>query len=495
MRIEIGRPGISRALGEVAAGRATPRLAPAASRAMMRTLRRVREAVRRGEHVYGVSTGFGRLADRAIPRDRLPELQRNLLRSHACGVGDPLPPEEVRLLLVLKAHSLSLGHSGVRPLIAERLLQWYREGILPSIPEQGSVGASGDLAPLAHLGLALIGEGRFLDARGARAARRIGWLALEPKEGLALVNGTQASSAVAWSALLRAEALLDLADLTGASSLDGLLGTPEAFSRAAMSVTRHPGVRRTAARLRAFLRGSRIRESHRDCKRVQDAYSLRCMPQVHGAVRDALTYIRRTLSDAASSVSDNPILFPGSTSPSMAGHFHGQPIALVCDHLAAAVASLATIAERRIERLVNPDLSRLPAFLTRDGGLNSGFMMAHVTAAALASECKALATPRGVDSIPTSAGQEDHVSMSMAAAVRLRRSLSNLEAVLAVEILCGCQALDFHRPLRSGPAVEALHRAVRTRVHPLGKDRDLSLDIEAVRRMIRDDTLRTIARM
>ncbi|MBI4231087.1 MAG: histidine ammonia-lyase [Planctomycetes bacterium] len=494
MHIEIGRPGIARALGEVVAGRASTRLAPVSRRAMIRTLRRVRDAVRRGDRVYGVSTGLGGLADRAIPREKLSELQRNLLRSHACGVGEPLPADEIRLLLVLKAHSLAMGHSGVRPLVAERLLRWYRSGILPRIPEQGSVGASGDLAPLAHLGLALTGEGTFLDSRGTRVSRRLGWLALEPKEGLAIVNGTQASSAVAWAALLRAEALLDLADLAGACSLDGLLGTPEAFSPAAMSVTRHPGVRRAAERLRTFLRRSRIRASHRDCQRVQDAYSLRCMPQVHGAVRDALAYVRRTLSDVADSVSDNPILFPSRREPSMAGHFHGQPIALACDHLASAIVPLATIAERRIERLVNPDLSRLPAFLTRQGGLNSGFMLAHVTAASLASECKALATPRGVDSIPTSAGQEDHVSMSMAAAVRLRRSLSNLEGVLAIELLCGCQALEFHRPLRSGPAVEGLYRAIRERTPALGKDRNLSRDIERVSRQIRLGEFLTLTR-
>ncbi|HEX6069306.1 MAG TPA: histidine ammonia-lyase [Longimicrobiaceae bacterium] len=483
------------ALEEVATGATTEvLLAPAARERMLRSRAVVEEAVDSGEVVYGVTTGFGRLAEVAIPRERLEELQLNLIRSHACGVGPPLPIEEVRAVMLLRANVLAKGYSGVRPELVELLLAMLRVGIHPVIPEQGSVGASGDLAPLSHLALVLVGEGEAaVDGEvlpGAKALRRAGLspVVLRAKEGLALNNGTQFMTGIGALALLGAERALETAEVAGAMSLEGLRGTPDAFHPALQRARPHPGQIASAHRLRALLAGSEIRESHRhDDPRVQDAYALRCMPQVHGATRSALAYVRSVLEVEANSATDNPLIFPDEVENRVlsGGNFHGQPVAQALDLLAISLADLASMSERRIERLVNPDLSDLPAFLTRSPGIRSGMMVAQIAAAALVSESKVLAHPSSVDSIPTGASKEDHVSMGAAAARKARQVLRNTEAVLGIELMCGAQALEFLRPLRPGQGVEAAHRIVRSRIAPLEEDRVLAPDIAAAAELVR----------
>jgi histidine ammonia-lyase len=469
-------------------------LAPAARERMLRSRAVVEAAVEAGEVVYGVTTGFGRLADVAIPSERLEELQLNLIRSHACGIGPPLPIEEVRAVMLLRANVLAKGYSGVRPELVELLIAMLRAAIHPVIPEQGSVGASGDLAPLSHLALVLVGEGEaVLDGEvlpGAEALRRAGLspLTLRAKEGLALNNGTQFMTGIGALALLGAERALETAEVAGAMSLEGLRGTPDAFHPALHRARPHPGQIASADRLRALLAGSEIRESHRhNDPRVQDAYALRCMPQVHGATRSALAYVRSVLEVEANSATDNPLIFPDEAENRVlsGGNFHGQPVAQALDLLAIALTDLASISERRIERLVNPDLSDLPAFLTRSPGLRSGMMVAQITAAALVSESKVLAHPSSVDSIPTGASKEDHVSMGAAAARKARQVLRNTEAVLGIELMCGAQALEFLRPLRPGQGVEAAYRIVRSRIAPLEEDRVLAPDIAAAAELVR----------
>jgi histidine ammonia-lyase len=486
-------------LEAVAHGRRTVTLHPRARAEVERARRVVDGAVERGEVVYGVTTGFGNFADVVIPRERLRELQLNLLRSHAAGVGDPLGPEQTRALMLLRANVLAKGHSGVRPQTLELLLAALNAGILPVVPSQGSVGASGDLAPLAHLGLALAGEGDCLvDGRrlaAADALRQAGLTpaTLEAKEGLALINGTQLMGAVGSLAVAEAWRLARTADVTGALTVDALKGTDVAFDERIQAARPHAGQAASAANLRRLLAGSPIRESHRDCGRVQDAYSLRCMPQVHGAARDALGYVTRTLEIEINSATDNPMVFADSGELLSGGNFHGEPLAIAADVLAIAVAEIGAISERRIERLVNPALSGLPAFLVREGGLNSGLMMAHVTAAALASENKVLCHPASVDSIPTSANKEDHVSMGAAAARKAAQVVANTRRILAVEAIAACQALEFHRPLTTSPALRAAHERVRTRVPPLERDRTLAPEIEAVAELVRSGTLAAAA--
>src|SRR5262245_11617416 len=383
-------------------------LSRAAREAVVRARRVVDDAVARGDVVYGVTTGFGNFADVAIPRDRLRELQLNLIRSHAAGVGDPLSEAETRALMVLRANVLAKGFSGVRPETLDLLIEMVNHGVHPVIPGQGSVGASGDLAPLAHLALAFVGEGRcrfdgrLLDAAEALAAARLAPVTREAKEGIALINGTQLITGLAGLALAEAARLARTADVVGALTLDALKGTDVAFDPRIHAARPHPGQAASARNLRRLLQGSAIRESHRDCGKVQDAYSLRCMPQVHGAGRDALAYVARTVEVEMNAATDNPMVFADTAELLSGGNFHGEPVAMAADVLAIAVAELGGISERRIERLVNPTLSDLPAFLTREGGLQSGLMMAHVTAAALASENKVLCHPASVDSIPTS---------------------------------------------------------------------------------------------
>ncbi len=451
--------------------------------------------------VYGVNTGFGFLADVRISADEIRHLQRNLVRSHAAGVGPSLPTEVVRAMLLLRAEVLAAGHSGVRLEVTEQLVEMLNRGVHPRVPAQGSVGASGDLAPLAHLALVLIGEGEAehegVTSDGASALARAGLrpIELEAKEGLSLVNGTQLMTAIGALALVDAERAARTADLAGALSLEALKGTPRAFDPRIQAVRRHPGQATSAGNLRRLLDGSGIVASHANCGKVQDPYSLRCMPQVHGATRDALVYARGVLEVEAAAATDNPLVFPDENEMISGGNFHGQPVALALDFAGIAVAELADIAERRIEQLVNPHLSSgLPPFLVEQSGLNSGYMMAQVTAAALVSENKILAHPASVDSIPSSAGREDHVSMGVHAADKLRRIVDNVGNVLAVELLCAAQGVDLRAPHRPGAALGAVHAALREKVPHLVEDRPLYRDIATVRGLIDDGSLIEAAR-
>jgi histidine ammonia-lyase len=475
---------------EAVADGARVALAPAALRRVAASRRAVERATRGGRRVYGVNTGFGHLATVEIAADRLEELQRNLIRSHAAGVGEPLPERVVRAILVLRVNCLARGHSGIRVGTLETLAAMLNRGVHPVVPSQGSVGASGDLAPLAHVALCVMGEGEAI-RRGRRMAAatalrgaRIRPVRLASKEGIALINGTQVMSAVGILALLRAERLAATADVVGAMTLEALFGSHRAFDARIHEARPHPGQAASAANLRALLQESSIEHSHQDCARVQDCYSLRCMPQVHGAVRDALAHVRGVLEIEANASTDNPMVFAPPGDLVSGGNFHGQPVSLALDHLAAACCSLGTISERRIERLLNPDLSGLPAFLALEPGLHSGFMMAHVTAAALVSENKGLAHPASVDTIPTSAAKEDHVSMGVTAARKAAAIVDHVATVLAVEALAAAQALDFLRPLRPGRGAAAAHRAVRARIAAMDRDRFLAPDIERAKGML-----------
>jgi histidine ammonia-lyase len=444
----------------------------------------VADAVARGAVVYGVSTGFGDLANVRIAPDRLQALQERLLVSHAAGVGSPLPPPVVRGMLLLRANTLARGHSGVRPELIDRLLALLAADALPVVPSRGSVGASGDLAPLAHLALPLIGRGRLrfgdeeLPATAGLARLGLAPLVLEPKEGLALINGTQAMTSLLALATLEAKRLVRAADLVGALSTDALRGTDAAFDARLHALRPHPGQLASARNLWRLLQGSPIRESHRLADvRVQDPYSVRCMPQVHGAVRDVVTDVAAKLVIEMNAVTDNPLVFPETGEVLSGGNFHGEPMAFAADVLAIAISELGAISERRLEKLTNTAFSGLPPFLVRDAGLNSGFMIAQVTAAALASENKGLAHPASVDSIPTSADKEDHVSMGMGAALKLQQVVANVRIILALELLAAAQGVDLLRPLCSSPPLEALHAELRTTVAPWDEDREMAPDI------------------
>jgi len=452
----------------------------------------VEAAVAERRVVYGITTGFGALAEVAIPPARLLELQANLIRSHAGGVGAPLGQAEVRAITLLRASVLALGHSGVRPVVVERLLDLLNHRIHPVIPELGSVGASGDLAPLSHLALVLLGEGEAfvgderLSGADALARANLEPLVLEAKEGLALNNGTQVQTGIGILALLAAERAVETAEVAGASSLEALRGTPDAFHPAIQRARPHPGQGVSAERLRALLAESRIRESHRwGDPRVQDAYSLRCMPQVHGAARQALAYVRSVLEVEANSATDNPLLFPDEGLILSGGNFHGQPVAQALDVLALACADLGAISERRIARLVDPALSGLPPFLVEDAGVRSGLMMAQIVAASLVAELRQRAHPMSVDSIPTDNNKEDHVSMGVGAALKARDAVALLETVLALELLTAMQALEFLRPLTPGLGVAAAYERVRGVVAPLDSDRVLAPDVAAVEELVR----------
>ena len=447
----------------------------------------VERAVARGERVYGVNTGFGKFADTAVAAGKLAELQKNLVRSHSAGVGPALPDRAVRAMMLLRANALAKGFSGIRVGTVRALLAMLDADLLPVVPEQGSVGASGDLAPLAHLALGLMGEGlirrRGRSVPAARALREAGLSPVEfaAKEGIALINGVQMSVAVGGLALGRALYLSRVADIAGAASLDAARGSDAAFDRRVLAARPHPGAAASAGNLRKLLAGSAIRESHRGCGRVQDNYALRCMPQVHGAARDAFAHAREVLEREMNSATDNPLVFARGGRIVSGGNFHGAPVGLALDYAAIAAADLASISERRIEKLLNPALSELPAFLVEEGGINSGLMMAQVTAASLVSENKIHAHPASVDSIPTSADKEDHVSMSPIAARKFARVVENLERVLAIEILVAFQAMEFLRPLESSPPLEAIRRAFRRGVAAWRRDRQLSADLEAAR--------------
>ncbi len=486
-------------LSEVAVRGARVALGDAARASVRRAREFITELLEKGERVYGVTTGFGRLAEVVISPDQQGELQRNLVRSHAAGVGETMPEEEVRAMMTLRANALARGHSGCREEVVDLLLDFLNHGVHPVVPRVGSVGASGDLAPLAHVALALIGEGK-VEYRGverdtAEVLEEVGLapLALREKEGLALINGTQATTGLGMLALRAGERALETAEVAGAMSLEALKGTPEAFREELQSARPHPGQIETARRLRALLDASEIRESHRHGDpRVQDAYCLRCMPQVHGAARDALGYVRSVLEIEANSSTDNPLVFADVGVVVSAGNFHAQIVSQVLDLLCMVATDLAAISERRIERLLNPDLSGLPAFLAPEPGLQSGFMIAQVTAVDLLSEMRVLSTPVSVDSVPTSASQEDHVSMGLASARKARRVVECLEYVLAIELVTSAEAIEHHRPLRAGRGVEAAHASIRERVDRLEGDRSLSGDFEAVRDLIRAGALASL---
>jgi histidine ammonia-lyase len=445
------------------------------------------------EHTYGINTGFGRFVSRSIPEELTAELQLRLLRSHACGVGEPYPDEVVRAAMLLRANALAKGFSGARPEPVELLIECLNRSVLPHVPSRGSVGASGDLAPLAHLALPLVGEGEAwvdgarMDGAAALAAVGLEPVALEAKEGLSLVNGTQFMAAFGALALARARRLVKAADIACSLSVEALQGSRTSFLPQIHAARPLPGQIDAAANLTKLLEGSAIIESHRWCDKVQDAYSLRCAPQVHGASRDLLAYVEATVSVELNAATDNPLVLVDDELLVSNGNFHGQPLAFALDALAMATSELANISERRVERLVNPSLSDgLPAFLTTDGGLNSGFMIPQYVAAALVSESKSLCHPASVDSIPTSAGQEDHVSMGNASGLKAWQVLANAERVLAIELLAGAQAIEFLAPLEPGVGARAARDAVRALSPRLADDRPLAGDIEAVAQSLRD---------
>ncbi len=482
-------------------------LAPDARAAVNVARSVVDEIVAGNKLAYAITTGVGKLSDVRIAGEQIRELQVNLVRSHAVGVGEPLSVRDTRAMMLLRANSLAKGHSGVRALVIDTLCEMLNRGVTPVVPSQGSVGASGDLAPLAHLALALIGEGECFGENGAIVPSRevlqraqIKPLVLEAKETISLINGTQAMLAVGALALLAAETLVDTADVLGGLCCDALKGTDTAFDERIHRARPHRGQIKTAANLRQMLEGSQIRESHRECGRVQDAYSLRCIPQVHGAVRDTLAHCRAVFETEANSAVDNPLVFITDAKNSegdviSGGNFHGEPLAFALDFLAIALSALAGISERRIERLVNPALSEgLPAFLAPDAGLNSGFMMPQVVAAALVSENKVYAHPASVDSITTSGNKEDFVSMGMTAANKLKRIVDNTRNVLAIEAMAVAQALDFLAPLKSSKRGQAVHAAIRSVCATMDKDRVMYQDFARISQLIASGKLAEIVR-
>lgn len=491
------------AVREVAIDHRPVLLAPDAREAVDRARAVVDALVAANKASYGITTGVGKLSDVRIAGEQIRELQVNLVRSHAAGVGEPLSAAETRAMTLLRANSLAKGHSGVRAVVIDTLCDMLNRGVTPFVPSQGSVGASGDLAPLGHLALAMIGEGECLDEKAARipaaeALRRaqVKPLVLEAKEAVSLINGTQGMLAVGALALLAAETLVDSADVIGALTLDALRGTDVAFDERIHKVRPHSGQIRTAANLRQMLEGSQIRESHRDCARVQDAYSLRCIPQVHGAVRDTFAHCREVMEIEVNSAVDNPLVFPSTGQVGTAvlegagdvisgGNFHGEPVAFALDFLGIALSALAGISERRIERLVNPALNEgLPPFLAAGAGLNSGFMMPQVTAAALVSENKILAHPASVDSITTSGNKEDYVSMGMTAALKLKRIVQNSCNVLAIEAMAAAQALDFLAPLKTSKPLQTAHAAIRSVCATMDRDRVMYQDFARIAELI-----------
>jgi histidine ammonia-lyase len=481
-------------------------LAPAAMERMKASRAVVDRLVASGTTAYGINTGFGKLASVRISAEQVRQLQVNLVRSHACGVGAPLSEAETRAMMLLRANALAKGLSGIRPQVVETLCAMLNAKVHPMIPSQGSVGASGDLAPLAHLAHVVIGEGRAAHkgeiVAGGEAMRRAGIkpVALEAKEGLSLLNGTQGMLALLSLALREADILTDTADVAAALSLDALRGSPDAFDARIMHARAYAGAATTARNLAHLNEGSEIRESHRSAAkdpRVQDAYSLRCTPQVHGAVRDSLAQAREVAAVELNSATDNPLVFVRDANTGdiiSGGNFHGQPLAMAADQVAIAIATLGGIVERRLEQMTNPLTSMLPAFLTPEPGLNSGFMIAQVTAAALTSENKALATPHSVDSISTSGNQEDYVSMGMSGARRLEKMLHNLRHTIAIELLCACQGIDLLAPLQTGTLAKRAYAAVRAKSPKVTEDRPLAPDIEALAAFVADGTFSAILR-
>jgi histidine ammonia-lyase len=488
-------------------------LAPSARKRVEKARRCLDRLIATDATIYGLNTGFGKLANRRIDADDVLALQENLLRSHAVGMGPLLGVGTTRLALALRIQALAKGYSGVTVELIDTLIELYNRGIVPAVFEQGSVGASGDLAPLAHLALVVIGEGqaqvihagsdternatphrsrrpiRLLSGRAALRRVHLRPYRLQAKEGLSLINGTQISTAILADALVRARALSRVADIAGALTVEATKSSLRPFDERIQQIRPHPGQVACAVNLRRLLEQSEIMLSHAECSKVQDAYSIRCMPQVHGTLRDALTHVTRVVECEMNSATDNPLVFADTGEVISGGNFHAQPIALAADLLAAAMTDLSSISERRVENLVNPDLSGLPGFLTPHPGLNSGMMLVQVLAAALVSENKSAAFPASVDSIPTSANREDHVSMSTTAARKCRAVVVNTTRVLACELLCAAQGLEFHQPLRAGRGAQAAYQHIREQVRPLGRDRTLHRDLEAVERLIRSGSL------
>ena len=480
-------------IAAVACGDEKVQIAASAKKRMAASRKVIDNIVERDDVVYGVNTGFGKLADVRIRHSEIETLQLNLVRSHACGIGNPLSEPEVRAMMLLRANVLALGLSGIRPETVDLLCAMLNHRVHPLVPEKGSVGASGDLAPLAHLAMGLIGEGEvFFDGKQMPGADALKKAKLKPaqlaaKEGLALLNGTQAMHAVGGMAVLRAKRLANLADVAGAMTLEGLRDTPAAFDARLQDARPHAGQKAAAAHLRSLLENSEIRESHRkNDLRVQDAYSIRCMPQVHGAVRDVFAHCEQILEVESGSATDNPLVFAKTGDVISGGNFHGAPLAMAFDYAAIAMTDLMNIGERRIDRLTNPDKSEgLPAFLARKPGVESGFMVAQVAAAALVNEARVLAHPASADNVTTSGGKEDHVSMGMTAALKLRSIVDLAENLFAIELLAGAEALEHRRPLKAGKGVEQAFKLVRQIAPALKKDRSLSGDIARLAEQIR----------
>jgi histidine ammonia-lyase len=493
-----GQPLALDAVVEIARGSVPVVLGPLPRERIAQGRRVVDAVLASGRTVYGINTGFGELASVRIPPDKLRELQVNLLRSHAIGSGEPLPADVVRAMLLLRAHSLAAGYSGVRVELVEALLACLNAGLVPVVPPRGSLGASGDLIPLAHLALVLIGEGeatvngRRLGGSDALAACHLAPIELAEKEGLALINGTQQMCAMGALLVADAEMLLDSADTAAAMSVEALKGSHAPFDEAIHALRPHPGQVQAAAHMRALLGESEIQRSHADCDRVQDPYSLRCVPQVHGASRDVIAFLRTVIEREIAAVTDNPLCFPESGRVLSGGNFHGQILALALDSAALAIAEIASISERRIYRLLDPRGSGLPAFLAADPGLDSGLMLAQYLAAALVAENRVLCHPASTDSIPTSAGMEDHVSMGATAALKARRVYENTLRVVAIEFLCAAQGLSHHAPLRSTAGVECARAVVREESAPLTRDRSLAADVERLAARVQSGALRGV---
>jgi histidine ammonia-lyase len=480
---------------KVAEGKVKVKISPTVEKKVKQSRDFIEKALDQGEKIYGVTTGFGLLSDQVIDRSQIEDLQRNLIRSHSVGVGPSFDEVTTRAIMLLRANVIAMGYSGVRMEVLKRLVDMVNKGVHPLVPEQGSVGASGDLAPLAHLTSVLMGEGeaifkgKVVSGKKAMEMAGIPILTLKAKEGLALVNGTQVMTAVGLLSLLRAERLCKLADIVGACTLDALKGSLSAFDPDIQRVRPFPGSLAVSKNFKKLGRYSGIAKSHQFCSKIQDAYSLRCIPQVHGAVRDALAYVRKILEIEVNSATDNPLIFAEQGKILNCGNFHGEPVAFALDLLGIAVSELGGISERRIEKLINPALSGLPAFLTIEGGLHSGLMMVQVSAAALVSENKILAHPASVDSIPTSADKEDHVSMGTIAARKGRDITRNVEHILAMELLCATQGLEFLLPLQPGIGIKEAYRVVREKVSPIKGDRRFSEDIKKIQLLIESGEL------
>ncbi|MDO9392264.1 MAG: histidine ammonia-lyase [bacterium] len=489
------RPLTLETVGAVASLETQLTLSASAMSRLVSGRRVVERIIKENRTVYGITTGFGKFAEVRISLDEIDRLQENLIKSHATGVGQMFQPCQVKAIMLLQANQLCQGASGVRPVVVRQLLGLLNNDIIPLVPQQGSVGASGDLSPLAHIGLVMIGRGQaFYKGKivnGADALKITGMkpLILKAKEGLAITNGTEVMTAVGILNLLEAEKLCKISDIAGAMSLEALRGTDKAFDPRIQALRPHSGQMDSAENLRILLSGSQIRRSHKDCQKVQDSYSLRCMPQVHGATRTALKHIRQVLETELNSVTDNPLVFAKEHDVLSGGNFHGQPVALAMDYLGIAAAELADISERRLARLLDTSLSGLPGFLTEHGGLNSGLMITQNTAASLVSENKVLAHPSSVDSIPTSANQEDHVSMGTFGARKAGQICGNVRYVLACELLAAAQGLEFLKPLKPGKGVDAACQVIRHGVKAFKQDREFHLDIEAINDMILDGNI------